>query len=104
MDEAFKAWQCIGCGRIEAPQPCIGICQDRKVELVYASELVAAREEAQGAVQSSQALKALVRRLAWTTPHDGDWERSYRSLQQQARQLLQAPGTRSGESSEAAAH
>jgi uracil-DNA glycosylase len=26
-----KAWQCVGCGKIEAPQTCIGICQDRKV-------------------------------------------------------------------------
>jgi hypothetical protein len=33
-----KAWQCIGGGRIEAPQTCIGICQDRKVQFVYASE------------------------------------------------------------------
>ena len=38
MSEHIKAWQCIGCGKIEAPQNCIGICEDRKVELVYASE------------------------------------------------------------------
>jgi len=30
-------WQCIGCGKIEGPQACIGVCQDRKVEMVYAS-------------------------------------------------------------------
>ena len=33
MSEHTKAWQCIGCGRIEAPQTCIGICEDCKVEL-----------------------------------------------------------------------
>lgn len=38
MSDRVKAWQCIGCGRIEAPQTCIGICQDRKVEFVYAAE------------------------------------------------------------------
>ena len=38
MNETVKAWQCIGCGKIEAPQTCIGVCQDRKVEFVYASE------------------------------------------------------------------
>jgi hypothetical protein len=27
--ERIKAWQCIGCGRIEGAQPCIGICEDR---------------------------------------------------------------------------
>ena len=38
----LQAWQCIGCGRIEAPQPCVGICQDRKVLLVDANEHEAA--------------------------------------------------------------
>jgi len=33
-----KAWQCIGCGKIDAPQTCIGICQDCRVEFVYAFE------------------------------------------------------------------
>jgi hypothetical protein len=33
----IEAWQCIGCGRIEAPHPCIGGCQDRKVRFVDAS-------------------------------------------------------------------
>jgi hypothetical protein len=34
--ERIKAWQCIGCGKIDAHQPCIGVCQDQKVDLVYA--------------------------------------------------------------------
>ena len=34
MTEYVKAWQYIGCGKIEAPQTCVGICQDREVELV----------------------------------------------------------------------
>ena len=38
MTEYVKAWQCIGCGKIEAPQTCIGVCQDRKVSFVYAFE------------------------------------------------------------------
>jgi hypothetical protein len=38
MNAYVKAWQCIGCGKIEAPQTCIGVCQDRKVEFVYAFE------------------------------------------------------------------
>ena len=38
MNDYAKAWQCIGCGRIEAPQPCLGICEDRKVEFVYAMQ------------------------------------------------------------------
>jgi hypothetical protein len=38
MTKRVMAWQCIGRGKIEAPQTCIGVCQDRKVEFVCASE------------------------------------------------------------------
>lgn len=72
----MKAWQCIGCGRLESSQPCIGICEDRPVDLVYAWQL-------------EQAL-ALLRQLAWSTPREGEWERSFRDLQARARKLLAA--------------
>lgn len=81
----LKAWQCIGCGRIEAPQTCVGVCQDRKVEFVYAVEHAAALAEVQ---QQASQLTALVRKLACITPRDGEWERTYRALQEQARRLL----------------
>ena len=48
MAETIRGWQCIGCGRVEAPQNCIGVCRDRKVVLVYASELA----EAEGRVEA----------------------------------------------------
>lgn len=88
MTEPISAWQCIGCGRIEAPQTCIGVCQDRRVEFVYASDL----EEAQAAHAATREefarLEAVVRRLALSRPRDGEWERSYRAFQAQARDAL----------------
>ena len=85
----IKAWQCIGCRKVDVPQPpCIGFCQDRKVEFAYASEYEEALAQTALARQHVKALEALVRRLAWTTPHDGEWERSYRILQEQARRSL----------------
>ena len=72
--ERLKAWQCIGCGRIEGAQPCLGICEDRPAQFVYAEEY--------------DRLEALVRHLATVTPRDGEWERTYRALQQRARKLL----------------
>jgi hypothetical protein len=84
----MTAWQCIGCGRLEGPQNCIGICEDRKVQLVYASQLDAAVAEAALARRPSEALLALVRQLALTTPRAGEWEHSYRALQDRARQVL----------------
>lgn len=111
MTEPISAWQCIGCGRIEAPQTCIGVCQDRRVEFVYAAEhaeteaeLAAVREALESAecardagaarlaaLQAERdALDAVVRRLAFSRPRDGEWERSYRALQAQARGALRS--------------
>ena len=85
MTESVKAWQCIGCGKIEAPQTCVGICQDRKVELVYAQD----HREAIASVQARvNLMEALVRQIACTTPRKGEWERSYRALQGRARHAL----------------
>jgi hypothetical protein len=74
MAETIKAWQCIGCGRVEADGRCIGICEDRPVRLVSAADY--------------EALAAFVLRLAASTPREGQWERSYRALQREARGLL----------------
>ena len=88
MNDYIKAWQCIGCGRIEGPQPCVGICQDRKVEFVYATEYEQALAELALARRQADALEALVRRFAYTKPHQDGWERSYRAMQEQARSTL----------------
>jgi hypothetical protein len=74
MAERMKAWQCIGCGRLEAESTCIGICQDRPVDLVYASD--------------HAELEDLVRQLALISPREGQWEQTYRALQKRARELL----------------
>lgn len=90
MDEHIKAWQCIGCGKIEAPQTCIGVCQDRKVEFVYAEEYEAAMAQLALVREQVKVFKALAHLLAWSKPHDGEWESSYRALQEQARRILLA--------------
>ena len=82
--ERIKGWQCIGCGKVEAPRSCIGVCQDRPVELVAAFEYDAV-------LARMQALEGLVRQLAMTTPRTGEWERSYRALQARARLTLALP-------------
>jgi hypothetical protein len=81
MTERIQAWQCIGCGKLDAPRPCIGVCQDRKIDLVRASDydLLLAQK---------QRLEAEIRVLAQTTPRAGEWERSFLSLQERARRLL----------------
>ena len=90
MHEYVKAWQCVGCGKIDAPAPCIGICEDRLVEFVYAVEHREALARMQSEAQRADVLIALVRRLANTKPADGQWERSFRALRDEARRTLRA--------------
>lgn len=86
--ERVPVWQCIGCGKIEAPQPCIGVCRDRRTELVYA-------EDYESLLGRSEALGELVRLIATVTPREGEWESSYRALQRRARDVLATtPGPR----------
>jgi hypothetical protein len=91
MIDYVKAWQCIGCGKIGAPQTCIGICEDRKVEFVYAEEHEALRAELVAAGRKVAALEAVVRRLACTSPRQDRWEEAYRAMQAHARALLASP-------------
>jgi len=86
--DTITAWRCIGCGRLEAPQNCIGVCQDRKVELVTAwdyAEVLAQLEEANERIAK---LEALVLKFAHTTPREGAWKDSYLALQAQASKLV----------------
>ena len=81
-------WQCIGCGRIEAPQPCIGVCQDRPVRFVAAAEYEEALARLQTAQQKAEALGNLMLRFTLTSPRDGKWERCYTTFQAEARRLV----------------
>jgi hypothetical protein len=86
----IKVWQCVGCGRIDDPQPCIGVCRDQKVEYVRAAE-----HDAEVAALHAQAvaMHELALSIANTTPRGGEWERGYRALQERARTLLARSGT-----------
>jgi hypothetical protein len=79
--ERIKVWRCVGCGRIDHPQPCVGICRDSKAELVEAGDY----DRAEARVD---ALENLLRRIAFTTPRAGEFESAWRALQRDARALL----------------
>jgi len=92
MVEQVKTWRCIGCGNFEAPQTCVGVCQDRR-RGVYAFEYEKALAELEQKRRLAKALETLVRQLARTTPHKGRWEHSYLTMRDQARPILAAPAT-----------
>ncbi len=84
MIDYVDAWQCIGCGRLEAPQPCVGVCQDRRVRLVAAEDYEAAVERARVA----EAAFALVRKLGSTHPRGERWRESFAAFQHEAQAIL----------------
>lgn len=83
----IRAWQCIGCGKIEAPQQCVGVCQDRKVEMVSLHDH---RAVIAGQAKRIEAALTVLRQIAFTTPHAGAAERTWAALQQRAQQVLKA--------------
>ena len=85
-----EAWRCIGCGRIEAPRPCIGSCEDRKVRPGRRRPSRGRAPPAEGRRSRVGALEGVVRRLAQTRPRAGAWEQSYRALQDEAQGALAA--------------
>jgi len=81
MTERTKAWQCAGCGRLDSDATCIGVCHDRKVELVSAADYDAAQRQI-------DELRLFIRQLPLVSPRDEEWQRSYQALQARARGLL----------------
>ena len=88
MTAIIQAWQCIGCGKIEAPQTCIGVCRDRKVLLVALGDHQRVLGEIEKVRRQLLVAQGMLSRLALSTPRDGQWEHSYRALQELARGVL----------------
>ena len=88
MTEYIQAWQCIGCGRIEAPQTCLGVCRDRKIQMVAKDEHDRVLDERERMRRRVDVAIALLSRIVHTTPHEGQWQSSYRALQDQAREAI----------------
>ncbi len=88
MGDPIPAWQCIGCGRIEAPQTCIGVCQDKKVFLVTMQDHQEALDAIQTLIGEIDAMQRLLARIAGTTPREGQFEASWRAAQAEAKALL----------------
>lgn len=85
MSDYIPAWQCIGCGKIEAPQTCIGVCRDKKVVLVGKDVHDAALAEILRLQAQLDRAASMLLRFERATPREGEWRRSYLALQDQAR-------------------
>lgn len=90
MAEYIQAWQCIGCGRIEAPQPCIGVCRDRKVLFIGKDEHAVALAEIARLRERLHAAASHLHRFALAAPRPGQSEAAYAALRDEARELVAA--------------
>jgi len=81
MVETIEGWRCIGCGKVDAPRPCIGVCEDRRVELVLAHDYA----ELAWRVDELEEALALIARV---TPKPEQLQASWLALQERARRLL----------------
>lgn len=81
MVERIHGWRCIGCGKVDAPQPCVGVCQDRRCELVLAADY----DVLQARIESLESVLALIARV---TPREGELAASWQALQERARKAL----------------
>jgi hypothetical protein len=88
--ELATTWWCAGCGGIDAPQPCLGICLWRPLEWVNATLSEPQRAHALAERDAERCLRLVLRRVASVTPRAGQWERGWRALEARARQSLQA--------------
>ncbi|HST29015.1 MAG TPA: hypothetical protein VLK26_11685 [Rudaea sp.] len=88
MAEYIQAWQCIGCGKIEAPQPCIGVCRDRKVLFIGKDEHETALAEITRLRAQIQSIASRLQRFGLAAPRPGQWESAYMALREEARVLI----------------
>jgi hypothetical protein len=85
----IQAWQCIGCGRIEAPQTCIGVCRDKKVFFVGKDSHEHALMEIAHLRRLLASARSQLLRFAHCTPNEKQFETAFVGLQKQVRELVE---------------
>jgi hypothetical protein len=73
-------WACDSCGRVEAPQECLGVCVRPVTPMVPASEHAGLLARAEATQQELERLAPLVRQLAWTRTKVGRENDAARAL------------------------
>jgi hypothetical protein len=91
--EFATTWWCAGCGGIDAPQPCLGICVWRAVEWVNGARYLEQRSGVLAERDTERRLRGLLRRVASVTPRAGEWERGWRALEAEAQRCFKPART-----------
>ena len=92
--ETVIVWRCQDCGGLDAPRECIDVCIWGPADWVDADSYESERSQAAVDRELEQSLAGLLRRFAFATPRDGQWERSWRAFRSQARLALRSRESR----------
>lgn len=86
----IDVWRCRDCGAVDAPQECLGICIWRRFEWVTIGDWQRRSAHAEAVGVLEHRISGLLGRLAFATPRADAWQRSWRVLSREARELLGA--------------
>ncbi|MGC9221632.1 MAG: hypothetical protein ACP5H2_09840 [Solirubrobacteraceae bacterium] len=85
-----SVWRCRVCGGVDAPQECIGVCIWRRFEWVRAGDFEDVHTEATQWRALRLRCTALLRRVAFSKPREGMWERNLDAFSDEAGVLVTA--------------
>ena len=92
-DEYFPLWRCIACGAMGNSNPCMGVCDYHKLEVVRSVDYAQLLDEATVIMEHLTKLTALVYRIAGLPQEESERENSYGMLRNSARDLLREINT-----------
>jgi hypothetical protein len=93
MAERWSALFCIGCGRVDILETCVGNCDEGPLDLVLAKEYDAVRSQIGTTVQHAGILRESLAELVAKMPEPNapmpsNWPETHRAIQEQARSVL----------------
>ena len=85
----IEGWGCPRCGRVDAPQPCLGICVRRPGLVADVSEYREYAAHAQRMAETDRTLSAFGHVVGGVHPRPGREQQTVESLRSRARELLE---------------
>jgi hypothetical protein len=86
--DVIEGWGCPRCGRVDAPQPCLGICVRRPGLVADIAEYREYAAQAQLAAETDRLLTTFAHVVAGVHPRPGREQQTVESLRERARSLL----------------
>lgn len=87
--DVIEGWGCPRCGRVDAPQPCLGICIRRPGLVADVAEYREYAAQAERAADTDRSLSTFVHLVAGLHPRPGHEQQTAETLRSRARELLE---------------